>query len=53
MTVYTCTWCHKQVNEQEVELHTTAHYAKQQNEMIINPSTTMTSISSVSYVKEQ
>jgi hypothetical protein len=49
---YVCTWCKKQVEEQDFDLHTTAHYVEQQNKWSKNPSTTLTSISSVSYVKE-
>lgn len=52
MTNYKCTWCNQEVKEQDIDLHATAHYAQQQNERNINPSTTLTSISSVSYVKE-
>jgi hypothetical protein len=47
-----CTWCKKEVEEQDFDLHTTAHYVEQQNKWSKNPSTTVTSISSVSYVKE-
>lgn len=47
-----CTWCHKQVDEKDIELHTTAHYVEQQNKWANTPSMTTHSISSVSYVKE-
>ena len=52
MSEYKCTWCHKEVNEQDFEIHGGDHYRKQIELMNNNPSTTMTSISSVSYVKE-
>jgi hypothetical protein len=49
-----CTWCRKEVNEQDFEIHTTAHYVEQQNKWSSSPSMTTTSISSVSYwVEEQ
>lgn len=52
MKTFVCTWCNKQVNEQDFELHSGEHYAKQAELMRTNPSTTATSISSVSYIKE-
>jgi DNA-directed RNA polymerase subunit RPC12/RpoP len=52
MSEYKCTWCHKDVKEQDFDLHTTTHYAKQQNERNTNPRTTLTTVGSVSYVKE-
>ena len=52
MSGYVCTWCKKEVNEQDFDIHTTEHYVEQQNRWTNNPSTTATSISSVSYVKE-
>jgi len=52
---YVCTWCNQQVAEEDFDLHSAKHYVKQAELMKTNPSTTMTSISSVSYVsvKEQ
>ncbi len=50
---YVCTWCGKQVIEDDFDLHTAKHYVAQAELMKTNPSTTMTSISSVSYVKEK
>jgi hypothetical protein len=41
--------CKKEVNEQDFDIHTTEHYVEQQNRWTNNPSTTATSISSVSY----
>jgi hypothetical protein len=52
MTGYNCTWCNKEVNEQDFDTHSRDHYRKQAELMKSNPSTTMTSISSVSYIKE-
>jgi hypothetical protein len=49
---YKCTWCRKEVNKQDFEIHTMAHYVEQQDNWTNNPSTTLTSVSSVSYVKE-
>ena len=50
---YVCTWCNQQVAEEDFDLHSAEHYVKQAELMKRNPSTTMTSISSVSYVKER
>jgi hypothetical protein len=52
---YVCTWCNQQVAEEDFDLHSAEHYVRQAALMKTNPSTTMTSISSVSYVntKEQ
>ena len=52
MTEYKCTWCNKEVNKQDFDMHSGEHYKKQIELMHNNPSTTMTSIASVSYVKE-
>jgi len=52
MTEYKCTWCNKEVNKQNFEIHSGDHYRKQAELMKTNPSTTMTSIASVSYVNE-
>lgn len=49
---YVCTWCSKQVIEDEIDLHTAKHYVAQAELREKNPSTTHGSISSVSYVKE-
>ncbi len=48
---YVCTWCNQQIAEKDFDLHSAEHYVKQAELMKSNPSTTMTSISSVSYVK--
>lgn len=51
MAEYKCTWCNQEVREQDFDIHTTAHYAKQQNEKNANPSTVVSSVGTVSYVK--
>lgn len=49
---FVCTWCNKQVDEKDFDLHSGEHYAKQAELMKTTPSMATTSISSVSYVKE-
>jgi len=53
MTNYKCTWCNKEVNEQDFDIHTGKHYKQQIELMRMNPRTTMTTVGSVSYVKEK
>ena len=48
----TCTWCSKEVSEQDFNSHAGEHYAKQRELMQINPRTTLTSVASASYTKE-
>jgi hypothetical protein len=48
----TCTWCRKEVNEQDFKTHAVGHYQEQKDNWVKNARTTVTSISTVSYVKE-
>jgi len=48
----TCTWCKTEVNEQDFNIHAGEHYRKQVELMKFNPLTTVTSMSTVSYVRE-
>ena len=48
-----CTWCSNEVSEQDFNIHAGEHYRKQAELMYSNPSTTVTSISSVSYWEEK
>ena len=48
-----CTWCSNEVSEQDFNIHAGEHYRKQEELMSSNPSTTVTSISSVSYWEEK
>jgi len=52
MTNYKCTWCNKEVNEQDFDIHAKEHYAEQIRRKYHNPITTLTTVASVSYVKE-
>lgn len=51
MTNYKCTWCNEAVEEQDFDIHTGDHYRKQVELMNRNPSTVVSSVGSVSYVK--
>jgi len=52
MNSATCTWCNTVVNEQDFKTHAGEHYRKQVELMKFNPLTTVTSMSTVSYVRE-
>jgi hypothetical protein len=48
-----CSWCNNKVSEQDFNIHAGEHYKKQAELMSSTPSMTVTSISSVSYWKEE
>lgn len=52
MTEYKCTWCNQEVKEQDFDIHSGDHYRKQIELMNSNPSTVVSSVGTVSYVKE-